>query len=129
MYQGHKVQFDARRGQYFALVRKAGLRKYFNLGTNKKDAKERLAKLEREIVDGKVMFVAQDSSQCVQPDGIKDIHVDLGNVAYLDSSALGMLLVLREKVTPQARIDLVNCNKDIRNILEISNFQKLFTLQ
>jgi anti-anti-sigma factor len=48
-------------------------------------------------------------------------------VNFLDSSALGMLLLLRDHAGGEhARIRLVNCSSDVRKILTISNFSKLF---
>lgn len=67
--------------------------------------------------------------KAMQPDGIKDIHVDLGNVAYLDSSALGMLLMLRDKAHAKSRtVTLANCRGSVKQVLEIANFGKLFII-
>lgn len=56
--------------------------------------------------------------------------VDLGNTSYLDSSALGMLLLLRDHAGgDNASIKIVKCNEDVRKILTISNFEQLFTIQ
>ena len=56
--------------------------------------------------------------------------VDLGNTTYLDSSALGMLLLLRDFAGENnGNIKIVNCNEDIKKILEISNFEQLFQIQ
>jgi anti-anti-sigma factor len=56
--------------------------------------------------------------------------VDLSGASYLDSSALGMLLLLRDYAGgDQADIRLTNCNDDIRKILTISNFEQLFIIQ
>ena len=45
------------------------------------------------------------------------------------SSALGMLLLLREYVGGDAgRINITGCGDDIRRVLKIANFEKLFTL-
>ena len=55
--------------------------------------------------------------------------VDLRDTTYLDSSALGMLLLLRDHAGgDHARISLVNCNPDVRKILSISNFEQLFQI-
>lgn len=54
--------------------------------------------------------------------------VDLGEAEYLDSSALGMLLVLREERAP-ARVRVVNTRPPVRRILEIASFQNLFSLE
>ncbi|MDG1580332.1 STAS domain-containing protein [Pseudomonas sp. GOM6] len=55
--------------------------------------------------------------------------VDLKGATYLDSSALGMLLLLRDHAGgDHARISLINCNPDVRKILAISNFEQLFQI-
>ena len=60
---------------------------------------------------------------------IKTIVVDMANTDYVDSSALGMLLVLRDKVGDNKSAVLIKSAKpDVRKILEIANFNKLFTL-
>ena len=61
---------------------------------------------------------------------VPDIYVvDLKEATYLDSSALGMLLLLRDHAGgDHARISLINCNPDVRKILSISNFEQLFQI-
>ncbi|WP_339082291.1 STAS domain-containing protein [Pseudomonas sp. TMP9] len=55
--------------------------------------------------------------------------IDLKNTTYLDSSALGMLLLLRDHAGgDHAQISLLNCNPDVRKILAISNFEQLFKI-
>lgn len=58
---------------------------------------------------------------------VNKIVVDLSNTDYLDSSALGMLLVLRDKANGNA-INIVGARTDVKKILEIANFDKLFTV-
>jgi len=55
--------------------------------------------------------------------------LDLQGANYLDSSALGMLLLLRDHAGgDEADIRLLNCNPDVRRILQVSNFEKLFVI-
>ena len=55
--------------------------------------------------------------------------IDLRQVDYLCSAALGMLLILRERAGGDAaRITLQGANKDVLKILEVSRFEHLFTL-
>ena len=56
--------------------------------------------------------------------------VDMRKATYLDSSALGMLLLLRDHAGGErAEIRLTNCNADVRRILNISNFEQLFRIE
>ncbi|USW94766.1 STAS domain-containing protein [Pseudomonas proteolytica] len=55
--------------------------------------------------------------------------VDLKEATYLDSSALGMLLLLRDHAGgDDAEVQVINSNPDVRKILAISNFEKLFDI-
>ncbi len=55
--------------------------------------------------------------------------VDLAEATYLDSSALGMLLLLRDHAGgDSAKVEIHNCNPDVRKILTISNFEQLFEI-
>ncbi len=61
--------------------------------------------------------------------GVKAISIDLSDTDYMDSSALGMLLVLRDKVGENKEsITIKNAKTEVKKILEIANFDKLFTL-
>ena len=61
--------------------------------------------------------------------GVKAISIDLSDTDYMDSSALGMLLVLRDKVGENKEsITIKNAKPEVKKILEIANFDKLFTL-
>ncbi len=56
--------------------------------------------------------------------------VDMRDATYLDSSALGMLLLLRDHAGGDAaEVRIVNCNPDVRKILTISNFEQLFEIR
>ncbi|MCK3828015.1 MULTISPECIES: STAS domain-containing protein [unclassified Pseudomonas] len=57
------------------------------------------------------------------------VVVDLRRTTYMDSSALGMLLLLRDHTGGDTSdIRVVNSNPDVRKILAISNFDKLFDI-
>ena len=64
-----------------------------------------------------------------KPDSISKWIIDLADVEYLDSSALGMLLMLRERSgSDSAAIDILNCRPGVQNILKMANFDKLFNM-
>ena len=59
----------------------------------------------------------------------ESIVVDLKEATYIDSSALGMLLLLRDHAGgDESQVSVVNSNSDVRKILAISNFDKLFDI-
>jgi anti-anti-sigma factor len=61
-------------------------------------------------------------------DGIEYV-VDLSNTEYLDSSALGMLLLLREHAGGESSsIEITRASAEVRKILDVANFGKLFKL-
>ena len=60
----------------------------------------------------------------------KSIVVDLKEATYIDSSALGMLLLLRDYAGgDDAEVQVVNSCNDVRKTLAISNFDKLFDIK
>jgi anti-anti-sigma factor len=59
--------------------------------------------------------------------GEKEFVVDLKNAEYLDSSAMGMLLQLRD-YGKGADVRILNGNDAVREILRIANFEKLFSI-
>lgn len=64
------------------------------------------------------------------PKGQKDFIVDLSSAEYMDSSAMGMLLQLREYSSKKPDgVVLCNGNEAIKEILRIANFGKLFTIK
>lgn len=56
--------------------------------------------------------------------------VDLSQTEYLDSAALGMLLVLRERAGGEkADIVLTGCNPSVQQIMDITRFERLFKIE
>jgi anti-anti-sigma factor len=63
-------------------------------------------------------------------DGGVEYVIDLRRTQFMDSSALGMLLLLREHAGGDtARITIENPAPEIRSILEVANFDKLFDIR
>jgi anti-anti-sigma factor len=67
--------------------------------------------------------------RALEPRDVREVQVDLGSVAYLDSSALGMLLMLRDRArAANRRVCLANCRDAVKQVLDIANFGKLFPI-
>jgi len=60
----------------------------------------------------------------------KKYTINMTKTEYLDSSALGMLLVLREQAgADNADIEIIGANSEINKIFSISNFDKMFVIK
>lgn len=61
---------------------------------------------------------------------VTEVEIDFSSVDYLDSSALGMLLLARERAASVGRqVSLANCRGTVGEVLHIANFGKLFTIR
>ena len=55
--------------------------------------------------------------------------VDFSKTDYLDSSALGMLLLLREHAGGEtSKITILHASAEVKKALDVANFQKLFVI-
>lgn len=83
-------------------------------------------------VSGKFDFQLYDefrSSYVDTPGAGVQYIVDLAGADYLDSSALGMLLLLREHAGGEgSSIEITNSSADVKKILDVANFGKLFEI-
>lgn len=60
---------------------------------------------------------------------IRSVVVDFSGVDYLDSSALGMLLMLRDKLGgANKEVALAGVRGNVKQVLDIANFGKLFQI-
>lgn len=60
-------------------------------------------------------------------DKVRTIDVNMATVSYIDSSALGMLMLLREKAEPLGKtVRIVHCTGLPRDIMDMANFHKRF---
>lgn len=61
--------------------------------------------------------------------GLRTVTIDLGDVDYLDSSALGMLLMVRDRAGMSNKtLTLAHARAGVRQVLDIANFGKLFQI-
>jgi anti-anti-sigma factor len=93
--------------------------------------REASAEQVRIRVEGRFDFsLHQDFRRAYEGDTDTERYVvDLREATHVDSSALGMLLLLRDHAGgDDAQIRITNCNADVRRILAISNFEQLFAI-
>ncbi len=71
----------------------------------------------------------RDAYRNTPSDSDKKFIIDMSGTDYVDSSALGMLLLLREHAgSEQGKVVLKGCKNDVKDILIVSNFDKLFEI-
>lgn len=64
-----------------------------------------------------------------QPD-VRTIQLDLAGVTYMDSSTLGMLLLLREKSDAKGiKVKLLKPSASVMTILKVVQFDRLFEIE
>lgn len=57
-------------------------------------------------------------------------EIDLHSTDYLDSSALGMMLMLKEVADSNSSVvKITHANDELREILRIASFEKLFVIE
>ncbi|WP_283789834.1 STAS domain-containing protein [Bermanella sp. WJH001] len=83
-------------------------------------------------VEGRFDFSAHQEFRDAYEDagaGVSKYVIDMSKASYLDSSALGMLLLLRDHAGGESsNVRITRCNADVKKILTISNFEQLFTI-
>ncbi len=68
--------------------------------------------------------------QQLEEEGISQCELDLSGVSFIDSAALGMLLLLREKAqTCGFSIELFRPQGQVKKMLEISEFGTMFRIE
>tara|TARA_R110001592_G_scaffold38315_2_gene126471 strand:- start:12909 stop:13226 length:318 start_codon:yes stop_codon:yes gene_type:complete len=83
-------------------------------------------------LSGRLDFASHTSfSEAYQSEPVESVEqytLDMSELTYLDSSALGMLLLLKDHGLKAATISIVNCSSDVYKIFEIANFNQLFNI-
>jgi anti-anti-sigma factor len=85
------------------------------------------------VLQGRFDFNAHREFRDAVESAVKEtgasIQVDLSRVDYLDSSALGMLLIMRDKAKGVGKtVELANAKGSVKQVIDIANFGKLFAL-
>jgi anti-anti-sigma factor len=69
-------------------------------------------------------------SHLLEDQAIREVEVDFRLTSYIDSAALGMLLMLRSCAEAAGKsVALINANGTVRDILEIAHFETLFAFK
>jgi len=91
--------------------------------------------IARLILSGDFDFSTQEDlsnaiEKVLNANAMREIYVDLTDATFIDSSAIGALLRLREGALANDKsLSLWNCNEQIREIFTIGGFDQLFVLR
>lgn len=79
-------------------------------------------------MDGKIRGEFQELfRRLAKPSG--HYVIDLAKTDYIDSTGLGMLMMLRQHAGgDKSKVHLINCSAQLKSILTIANFHVLFTV-
>lgn len=82
------------------------------------------------VISGKFGNVIQkEFRKAYEENKAKAYVIDLGNVENMDSSGLGMMLLMRDFVGGEnSDIEIINCSDHILDILKVTCFYKLFKI-
>lgn len=73
-------------------------------------------------------FLSQAEGALAQTDR-KQLWIDMADVEYIDSSALGMLLMLRDRARKEGKsVALVNVRGYTRDVIDSAQFNRLFDI-
>jgi anti-anti-sigma factor len=61
---------------------------------------------------------------------VREIEIEMSKVDYLDSSALGMLMLLNERAKALGKpVSLLNASGVVSQVLGVANFSKIFNIR
>ncbi len=69
----------------------------------------------------------QNCSEITQDDNINEIILDFGLVEYMDSSALGMLVILHKKAVGK-KIKISRARGTVKEVLALANIEKIIEI-
>jgi anti-anti-sigma factor len=70
------------------------------------------------------------AKKALESKGLKEVQIDLSGVDYIDSAALGMLLLTRENANAMnVSVCLVKPSAIVQQVLDVANFQKIFEIR
>jgi anti-anti-sigma factor len=98
--------------------------------TSKEDAERLVLKLSGRFDFHSHRDFRTAYEQALESGRVRIVEINFDGVDYLDSSALGMLLLLREKADAGGKhIELSGLKGTVKQVLDVANFGKLFTIK
>ena len=72
----------------------------------------------------------EEQNRVLDKDSINEIVLDFGGLEYLDSAALGIMLVLLDKAKAKGQTVTIRRAKGVvREILDVAHFERMFIIE
>ena len=62
-------------------------------------------------------------------DGVKNLTIDFAKLDYIASAGLRILLKLQKKMNLQGDMKIINVNRDVREVLDMTGFSRLLSIE
>ena len=62
-------------------------------------------------------------------DGIKNLTLDFANLEYIASAGLRIMLKLQKKMNTQGYMKIININREVREVLDMTGFSRLLSIE
>ena len=62
-------------------------------------------------------------------DGVEDLTMDFADLAYIASAGLRILLKLQKRMNTQGNFKIINVKPDVREVLDMTGFSRLLTIE
>jgi len=76
-----------------------------------------------------VTAIQFDKDMAKSLDGVKFLTIDFEKLDYIASAGLRILLKLQKKIYTQGDMKIININRDVREVLDMTGFSRLLTLE
>jgi anti-sigma B factor antagonist len=89
-----------------------------------------ILRLQGRFATGQDSLYLHTKAEELKNSGFLKILVDFGNVDYVDSTGIGFLIGIYTSVTksPSGQFALVNANRRVRDVLELTRLAQVITL-
>jgi len=95
-----------------------------------KDAQASLIRLEGTFTFESHAAFRGLTQELIDAPGARQLTLDLSGLSYMDSSSLGMLLLLRDKTEAKGiKVVLIKPSPAVMSILKVVQFGRLFEIQ
>ena len=81
-----------------------------------------------ERIDSAAAIGFKDAMRAATADGSAPVVLDLGNVAFVDSSGLGAIVAVMKFLGPGRRLDLAGLTPDVDKLFRLTRMDTVFGL-